>query len=559
MTNEPQITVAIVSWLCEERLIKTLQSIPKTTSLPLNLCLHVQGDEQVTSSTKRQIIEAASGFVEKDIYFSTGNGGIALPRANNLKRAAKTPFVFMSDNDMDYWPGTIDAELEFLQAHPEFGMVDVMHNQLIYHRTVNGTKVICTPVETVKEPFTEVDLIGGTSQLIRQEIALIPDIIDIRYFIGSWDFDFSMNVRKAGWKIATLTNQNLIAFNDREARGQSPKYKLSKNNKEQIEKGRRLFESKWGFSCVWFPRNRIKVDPLVSMKTIVVSRAIYTQYGSMHGVGIIDKKHLQMMQTNFIDSLKHQSDKDFMLYLAVGPEGCEATKKIKALDWEGLNVVFLHTSGNLSQWKESIERSKNWARETDLGSPEQLTKDLNYPRTSIMARMDIDDWVSPGWIAHMKYMAATIKDKRFLINYQVFGQAPDGQIYNFYAPHTKKRTSPFIAIVQKDEIITDLYETVHLRMGDLFDTVYTIPPSYVFMVVHGGNRSNQVYEPDKFLYIRETRDASDEQPYIVNKPNKQSTTIKNKSIISDILEPKVNRVTWRDKIARADAQLQSVN
>ena len=58
MTN-PIITVAIVSWLLEERLIKTLQSIPKTTTLPLNLCLHVQGEEQISESTKSRIIEAA--------------------------------------------------------------------------------------------------------------------------------------------------------------------------------------------------------------------------------------------------------------------------------------------------------------------------------------------------------------------------------------------------------------------------------------------------------------------------------------------------------------------
>jgi GT2 family glycosyltransferase len=532
MTETPQITVAIVSWLREDRLIKTLQSIPKITSLPLNLCLHVQGDEQVTSSTKQQIVEAASGFVEKDIYFSTGNGGIALPRANNLKRAAKTPYVFMSDNDMDYKPGTFEAELEFLQTHSEFGMVDVLHNQLVYHRTVEGTKVICTPIEIIKEPFAEVDLIGGTSQLIRQEVALLPDVIDIRYFIGSWDFDFSMNVRKAGWKIATLTDDNLKAYNDREAR--PDKYKRSKNNQEQIERGRRLFESKWGFSCVWFPRNRIKVDPLVSLKTIVVSRAIYTSLGPVHGVGIIDKKYLSLMQTNFIDSLKHQTIKDFLLYLAVGPESCEATKAIKALDWSGLNITFLYTSGDLSQWKASISKSKNWARETDIGSPETVTKSLDYPRTSIMARMDIDDWVSPGWIAHMNNMAATIKDRRFLINYQVFGQAPDGQVYTFYAPHTKKRTSPFIAIVQKDEIVTDLYETVHLRMGDLFDTVYTIPPSYVYMVVHGGNRSNQVYEADRFAYVKETNDNIG-----ANHTSQQ-------------LEQKVSKTTWREKVAQSD-------
>jgi len=543
MIDEPKITVAIVSWLCEERLIKTLQGIPKITSLPLNLCLHVQGDEKITAELKRRIVEAAEGFVEKDIYFSTGNGGIAPPRAINLKRAAKTPYVFMSDNDMDYAQGTLEKELEFLESHPDFGMVDVMHSQLAYHRTLNGTKVICTPVDSVTGDFVEVDLIGGTSQLIRQEVALIPNIIDIRYFIGSWDFDFSMNVRKAGWKIATLTDRNLIAFNDRTMRSEN--YKKSKLNNDIIQVGRKLFESKWGFSCIWFPRNKIKVDPLVPMEVSIISRAIYNDIGPLHAVGIIDQKHLDMMQRNFINSLKAQTDQEFKLYLAVGPENCNATKAIKNLDWSGLNITFLYTSGDLTQWKDSIKKSKNWARETDKGSPEDIIKSLDYPRTSIMARIDIDDWVTPGWVAHMKSMANTMSERRFLINYQVFGQAPDGRVYSFYAPHTKNRTSPFIAIVQKDEITTDVYETVHSRMGDHFDVVYTIPPSYAFMVVHGGNRSNQVYELDSFSYTRES----------VNNLEKNNE----KTVIIDHFKPKVDARGWRQKVQDTEHFAQSMN
>ena len=543
MIDEPKITVAIVSWLCEERLIKTLQGIPKITSLPLNLCLHVQGDEKITAELKRRIVEAAEGFVEKDIYFSTGNGGIAPPRAINLKRAAKTPYVFMSDNDMDYAQGTLEKELEFLESHPDFGMVDVMHSQLAYHRTLNGTKVICTPVDSVTGDFVEVDLIGGTSQLIRQEVALIPNIIDIRYFIGSWDFDFSMNVRKAGWKIATLTDRNLIALNDRTMRSEN--YKKSKLNNDILQVGRKLFESKWGFSCMWFPRNKIKVDPLVPMEVSIISRAIYNDIGPLHAVGIIDQKYLDMMQRNFINSLKAQTDQEFKLYLAVGPENCNATKAIKNLDWSGLNITFLYTSGDLTQWKDSIKKSKNWARETDKGSPEDIIKSLDYPRTSIMARIDIDDWVTPGWVANMKFMANTMSERRFLINYQVFGQAPDGRVYSFYAPHTKNRTSPFIAIVQKDEIITDIYESVHSRMGDFFDVVYTIPPSYAFMVVHGGNRSNQVYELDSFSYTRES----------VNNLEKNNE----KTVIIDHFKPKVDARGWRQKVQDTEHFAQSMN
>ncbi len=530
----PQITVAIVSWLLEERLIKTLLSIPKTTSLPLNLCLHVQGEEQIDDTMKQRIIAAAEGFIEKDIYFSSGNGGIAPPRARNLVRAAKTSYIFMSDNDMDYCKGTIDAELTFLESHKNFGMVDVLNNQVHWHRTVNGTKVTCIPIDSVTTEYSEVDLIGGTSQLIRQEVALIEGIIDTRYFIGSWDFDFSMNVRAKGWKVATLNDRKLIAINDKSDR--TGTYKRAKLNEAKIQVGRKLFESKWGFSCMEFPHNHVEVAKSLPLQVSIISRAIYYSVGSTHAMGVIDEPHLKMMQKNFINSLKNQIDQDFFIYLAVGTEECEATKRIKELDWGKLNINFLYTTDNTQQWKNTVKETKNWGRETDKGSPEDIIKHLNYPRSSIMARMDIDDWVSPGWVAHMKYMAKTMKEDRFLINYQVFGQAPDGQIYTFYAPHRKNRTSPFMAIVQKDKITTDLYETVHLRMGSLFNTVYTIPPSYAFMVVHGGNRSNQVYEPDKFVYIKETLDTMSGKPPMNGKHR------------MDHLTRNVASLSWRDKI-----------
>ena len=531
---EPLITVAIVSWLLEERLIKTLQSIPKTTAHPLNLCLHVQGEEQISPSTKQRIIDSASGFVEKDIYFTSSNAGIAPPRARNLVRAAKTPFIFMSDNDMDYRQGTIDAELAFLQAHPDYGMVDVLNNQVHWHRTVNGTTVKCIPIDSINEPFSTVDLIGGTSQLIRQEVALTEGIIDTRYCIGSWDFDFSMNVRAKGWKIATLNDRNLIAVNDKTQR--SGQYKATKLKEVTIQKGRRLFESKWGFSCMWFPNNQIEVKQVRPLKVSIISRAIYSKVGPAHEMGVIDESHLEMLQKYFINSLKNQTDQDFLIYLAVGPEECEATKRIKALDWGLLNITFLYASGDISQWKKSVKETKNWGRETDKGSPEDILKHMDYPRTSIMARMDIDDWVSPGWVAHMKYMARTIKERSFLINYQIFGQAPDGQIYTFYAPHRKNRTSPFLVLVQKDDIKVDLYETVHLRMGYLFDTVYTIPPAYAFMVVHGGNRSNQVYEPDKFTFVKEVLDTIGGKPPMKHKVTK------------DHFESRVVGCSWREKM-----------
>jgi hypothetical protein len=72
-------------------------------------------------------------------------------------------------------------------------------------------------------------------------------------------------------------------------------------------------------------------------------------------------------------------------------------------------------------------------------------------------------------------------------------------------------------------------------MGSLFNTVYTIPPSYAFMVVHGGNRSNQVYELDKFSYIKESLDTLGGKPSMTQP-------------VRDHFEPKLDARSWRDKV-----------
>jgi hypothetical protein len=165
-----------------------------------------------------------------------------------------------------------------------------------------------------------------------------------------------------------------------------------------------------------------------------------------------------------------------------------------------------------------------------------------------MARIDIDDWVAPGWIAHMKNLAKTSPESRFLINYQVIGQAPDGRLYRFYAPHVRSRTSPFIAIVQKKEPRISPYEEVHLKMGALFETVYTIPPSYAFMVVHGGNRSNRVYSMDRFLYIKEIVSTQTQVRTMESTQEKKQS----KKVAKVTRIPKKVPLSWRQRVGNQD-------
>lgn len=496
---EAKITVSILSWLLEDRLIKTLIQIPRTTSMPLNLCLHVQGAEQLSRPKRQEILDATSGFMIRDVFFTKGNLGAAKPRAELIKRSAKTPFIFMTDNDMIFQEGSLDKLLEFLKLNPDYGMIDLAHNYLKWHRRVHSDWIECIPVNYDEPNIVDVDLIGAASIMMRQEVALIPDLIDASYHIGTWDFDMCLNVKCEGWKIATLCDKQFIAINDKTYR--DTRYLAGKVRNKVRLRGLELFEQKWNFSSEYYPESpkEVNLNFKTSNDTFVISRAIYNRLGDTPDIGILDEERINLMQKFFLNSLKSQTDLDFTLYLIVGSPENETVKRIKSLDYGDLNVEFIYTTGDLSEWKKSVKKSGNWGREIDSGCPEDLARRCNHPTASIMARLDIDDWVAPGWIAHMKHCCETIDQTHFLLNYQVFGQAPDGRLYRFFAPHNPGRTSPFISLIQKEEPRISPYEDLHLKMGKKFAHVYTIPPSYAFMVVHGGNRSNRIYPLDAFI------------------------------------------------------------
>lgn len=540
---EVQITVSILSWLLEDRLIRTLSDLPRTTSMPLNLCLHVQGSEQIMDSKRKEIIDAASGFVHKDIFFTDGNKMSAKPRAELLKRSAITPYVFMTDNDMVFQPNSLDTLYSFLQNNKEYGIVDLVHNFLKGHRTVSNKTVNYRPVDLRKPHVVDVDLIGAGSMLIRSEICTIPDIIDTRYDISAWDLDFCLNVKAKGWKIGTYCDKKLVAVNDITQR--TPKYLKEKVHHPIRLEGLKLFEKKWGFTSEYRPHNPTLREFPDYHDVAIISRAIYNRFGDDPGIGVLTPYRLELLQTNFIDSLKHQSDKDFNIYLVVGHETNETTQAIQALDWGNLKVSFIYTSDDMSAWKTSVEKSRNYGQEMDAGCPERLACNSGHPFANIMARLDTDDWVAPGWVAHMRHTANKFPQSHFLINYQVIGQAPDGRIYRFFAPHNRGRTSPFIALVQKASPRISPYADIHLKMGEKFSHVYTVPPAYAFMVIHDGNRSNRLYPGDRYIEAVDERKVHDfGNIQVVRNPT------------HNIAPPPARPPSWRDrsKILQTGAQ-----
>ena len=420
---------------------------------------------------------------------------------NEGLKASDAPTICLLNNDTEVSPRWLEKMITILYSDKSIGIVgpltapiaspesmqfDSHHN--VYYQAMTA-KIIFPEYKDIKSFNKElekdykgkvgkVDFIAFLCGVMRRSVVDKIGLLDVNYEIGMWDdLDYNMSMFELGYR-CVLTLDTCIIHKGRST------FKLISNKEsfdvdDLIKRNRNYLDNKWNIK---------------TLDTCIITRAIYDTCSDEPGSGNLSEKRLQVMQRYFINSLRNQTDTKFTLHIIVGEEGNEATDKIKALDYSGLEVNFIYTNPNLSVWRETPYTQRGM--ETLPGCPEDIIRSLELPKNHIMARMDTDDWVAPGWIAHMKHMAKLMPEENFIINYQVISQAPDGRLYNLFYPHKHSRISPFFAMVQKRNIKVGLYDDKHLDMGKFFDNIYTVPPSYAFMVIHEENRSNRIYEKD---------------------------------------------------------------
>jgi glycosyltransferase involved in cell wall biosynthesis len=515
---------------------KAIESfLMQKTSFPFEIVIH---DDASTDGTQELIKAYAAKHPNIRPIFQTKNQFKSTkkwPFGEHIYPQAKGRYIAECDGD-DHWtdPLKLQKQYDFMESHPECSLC--YHDYLIFEKGTyrNTSKPVphYTRLELVSYPCKGYEI--QTSTKFWRNIYTPErkqDFIDFTADVPTTIF----NGMHGEAKYVSGIKPSIFWLKSPTSSWCSlPKDKM---HKQTVELWQYLYNviAKKG-NPQWTALRQRFLPKVSNTDTIIISRAIYNKLDDSVGIGILSNHRLELIQRYFINSLKNQTDKEFTIYLVVGSEHNEATQKIKSLDWGSLNIKYIYTSDDLSDWKKSVCESKVWGRETDKGSPEDIIRNLDLPKTTIMARMDIDDWVSPGWISHMKHMAKTHNEDNFLINYQVFGQDPDGRLYKYNASHSRTRTSPFIALVQKSEQKIGPYETVHFQMGKLFNTVYTIPPSYVFMVIHEENRANKIYKDDKFYYEKEQLDNE----------GRSTKITKTDSLI---------KTSWRKKIAILDRSM----
>uniref|UniRef100_A0A6M3XCW6 Putative glycosyltransferase n=1 Tax=viral metagenome TaxID=1070528 RepID=A0A6M3XCW6_9ZZZZ len=501
--------IIIPTYNNEKFTIDCLNSIKEHTAVGSYRVIWIDNNSEQASRAK--VKEVIADIENISIKLKTNEGFVGAINAG--LEVSNAPNVCLLNNDT-----VVSAEwlrkLTFaLHASSDMGIVGAMtdygkgvgmdsHHSLSLHSSLLPPNAKTWSLDKINKELEtgfsgrtySVQFVAFLCAVIKREVIDKVGHLDPNYAMGMWDdLDYNRLVQYAGYRTELCLDTCIKHY------GRSTFTLLEL--KENLNIGKLLQTNRQYLDRKWRKINasrELKVD-LGMNRVFIISRAIYNTMGTQKGIGILSEDRLAIMQRYFVNSLKNQTDQDFILYLIVGGYENETTKRIEALDWGNITVQYIYTDGNLDEWKNAVRQSRNWGQEKDIGCPEDIVRKCGHPQANIMARLDTDDWVAPGWIAHMKYLAKTTPVSHFLINYQIIGQWTDGRLYNFNAAHTKARTSPFIVLVQKTDPRISPYEDLHLRMGSKFSLVHTIPPGYAFMVVHGENRSNRFYKNDTYI------------------------------------------------------------
>ena len=245
---KPKLAILMLSWKRFEGLIQTLQHLSTTFSAPVHLILRVQGMENLTGEDCQRVRNAARGFTSTDIYFTRDNVGTAAARLDLIHRGSQQGYEYLmfTDDDITFPSGGIDYQIHILDNYPEIGSISLRPGGIKKVQVVSKEGVCLTTYEDVGESVCEVYLIGSASLMFRSLLytnyLIAPDPA---YYIGTWDWDFILQIREVGYKVCVITDKYIV-----NRRGGDDEYRKKRRNKQYVRENRRLFIEKWGFDPI---------------------------------------------------------------------------------------------------------------------------------------------------------------------------------------------------------------------------------------------------------------------------------------------------------------------
>ena len=240
MTNQPDLTISIVSSDNLDLLLPCLTSVYETTK---NTDLDIWVVDNASSDASAAVVEATFPKVtvvqnETRRGFSTNNNVV-------LERGLGRYLMLLNDDTL-ILDGTLDELVAFMDAHPEAGAVSCAQVnpdgswQHAFGRFPNPVVEGLWPsanwshrlVGQRKQPF-EVDWVCGAAMMVRRGVIEQVGLLDTTFDpIYSEEVDWCYRIKEVGWKIFLLPHTQIIHYGGQTMnRAKRNKYELLLSHK----------------------------------------------------------------------------------------------------------------------------------------------------------------------------------------------------------------------------------------------------------------------------------------------------------------------------------------
>ena len=226
VTAQPSVLVVIVNYRTPQLTIDCLQSlVGEAEQLPhLRVAVvdNLSGDDSV--ETIPAAIAQAGWHNWVSFEALDRNGGFAYGNNAAIQPALQSPqppdYVFLLNPDTIVRPGAVRALVEFLEQHPQIGIVGSrlehldgtpQHSAFRFHTlwseldqglalglvtTLLSCWVIAPPISDAAGPA---DWVSGASFMVRRAVFEDIGLLDDGYFMYFEEVDFCLRAQQAGW------------------------------------------------------------------------------------------------------------------------------------------------------------------------------------------------------------------------------------------------------------------------------------------------------------------------------------------------------------------------
>lgn len=237
-----EITIAMINFMREKKLLNCLNSILDTHDIPLNIILQLQNYDKIPEQLKIEIEDVLKKFKSYKLIKNDGNLGVGTPRYNTTNEALKkgTEYTLILDSDMILKQNTIKRLFIEMEKRNTYGAISCWCEPFYSVWEISNKSLISRRPQI---GFNETDVLGTGCVLIRTEVFKNAKF-NKNLFIGYIDFLWCMDVKTNRWNLGIVADPNFKILNDKSS--DTTEYRSNRHNIKEIERSRKYFLDKWG-------------------------------------------------------------------------------------------------------------------------------------------------------------------------------------------------------------------------------------------------------------------------------------------------------------------------